>query len=216
MRTVCSSTTSTDLIQVKLPRIGDFCSGFSTRSNENFTLSAPNGSPLWNLTPLRSLSSQVSGLTPFTDSARWGTGCHVLVSRASRGSKRCWCMMMPMRSVCMCGSCVEASEASATVTRPLGAASAAGAAATSEARMKAPPARRSVRAIYMGSSSGRAPRSGRAELVERGGGGPDAVDEAFDRDGLVGRVVGLVVGRVGHPHARQGQLLRGQGVGDGG
>src|SRR6266540_318344 len=55
--------------------MGDFCSGFSTRSNENFTLSAVNGSPLWNLTPRRSLSSQVVGLTLVTDSARWGAGC---------------------------------------------------------------------------------------------------------------------------------------------
>src|SRR3989304_5638703 len=127
MRTVDSSTTSTDLIQVKLPRIGDFWSGLSTRSKENLTLSALNGSPLWNLTPFRRRSSHVSGLTLFTDSARCGAGFQVFVSRVRSVSKTCWLMMIPMRAVCMCGSCVGVSEAIATVTRPRGAAAAGGA-----------------------------------------------------------------------------------------
>src|SRR4026207_65636 len=58
--TVCGSTTSTLSIgrTFELDRIPVF-----TRSRLNFTDSAVNSSPLWNLTPLRSLTSQTVGAT---------------------------------------------------------------------------------------------------------------------------------------------------------
>src|SRR6478609_3328448 len=68
----------------------DFSSGLTTRWRVNLTASPLKSSPLWNLTPLRSLNCIVVSLTRFHDSARTG----VIVLRSSEyrisGSKM-WC-----------------------------------------------------------------------------------------------------------------------------
>src|SRR5512145_1916235 len=210
MRTVCSSTTSTDLIHVKFPRMGDFCSGLSTRSKENLTASALKGSPLWKETPRRSFSSQVRGSMPLTDSARCGAGFHVLVSRVSSVSNRCWLMMMPIRAVCMWGSCVGVSEPRATVTWPFGCAPAGTTATTRASATSA-----TIRSMALLPCRPRRSGRGRGDLEQCGGGGADAVQEAIHRGGLVRGVVGLVVRGVRHPDARHAEDLREQPVGDG-
>ncbi len=58
----------------------------TARSMVNFTESALKSSPLWNLTPRRSLSSHVFGLRFFTDSARSGLISMVCGSRVKRVS----------------------------------------------------------------------------------------------------------------------------------
>ena len=57
---VSGSTIRTSLIARMLPYLGrpSLRAGSRTRSKENLTSSAVSSSPLWNLTPLRSLNSQ--------------------------------------------------------------------------------------------------------------------------------------------------------------
>jgi hypothetical protein len=72
--TVEASTISTRSIgsSEELPR--SLLAGFETRSRLNFTESALNSSPLWNFTPLRSLTSQVLGAISLgISAARAGT-----------------------------------------------------------------------------------------------------------------------------------------------
>ena len=65
--------TSTRAISAMLARLGDFCSGSSTRWKVNRTASALKGSPSWNTTPRLSLSCHVVSSTSRHDSASWGT-----------------------------------------------------------------------------------------------------------------------------------------------
>src|SRR5215831_2736164 len=60
--------------------------GLIRRSMLNFTDSAVNSSPLWNLTPLRSLNSQVVGATSLGISAASAGTSFRLWSRSSRDS----------------------------------------------------------------------------------------------------------------------------------
>src|SRR5438105_13910061 len=62
-RIVYGSTTSTVSIGLKFDEARSF--GSFTRSMLNLADSALNSSPLWNLTPLRSLTSHVVGATSF-------------------------------------------------------------------------------------------------------------------------------------------------------
>src|SRR5688572_12813764 len=52
------------------------------------------------------------------------------------------------------------------------------------------------------------------DLEQGGGGGADAVDEAFERRRLVRRVIGLIVRGVRHPDARQAEHLGEEPVGN--
>ena len=67
------------------PFCGDLKSARLMRSKENFTAVASNGSPLWNLTPWRSFTSQTLSLTSLCEVARRGTICSCL-SRVRRVS----------------------------------------------------------------------------------------------------------------------------------
>ena len=71
--TVRSSTTSTRVISLMVARLGDFCSGSSTRCTVKRTASALNGSPSWKTTPRRSRSCHVVSSSSFHDSASSGT-----------------------------------------------------------------------------------------------------------------------------------------------
>jgi len=70
---VCESRISTRSTRAIRPPHGDLVAGFITRSMENLTDSAVNGSPLWKATFFRSLSSQVVSFTSRQDSASAGT-----------------------------------------------------------------------------------------------------------------------------------------------
>ena len=82
IRTVNVSTTSTEVTSRKLPAWRLPSLGSRRRSMLNFTASASSSSPLWNLTPLRSLNSHVVGFTIFHDSASHG----VILRSSSRKS----------------------------------------------------------------------------------------------------------------------------------
>jgi hypothetical protein len=124
-RTVEGSTISTRSMGAndELPR--SLLAELATRSRLNFTDSALNSSPLWNLTPLRSLTSHTVGATSFGSSvARAGTILR-FASRSIRVSKiwaptleagvSCWFIM----------SRVVGSTPWAMTTLPAGAAPAA-------------------------------------------------------------------------------------------
>ena len=70
--------------QVSLARVLSF--EWIARSIVNLTESALKSSPLWNLTPRRSFTSQVFGFRFFTDSARSGLISMVWGSRVRRPS----------------------------------------------------------------------------------------------------------------------------------
>ncbi len=82
-----SSITSTLLILAWFPRALIFFAGSSTRSNVALTSLAEKGAPSWNLTPWRSLTSQVVSSMAFHDTARLGPTLPVFTSRAARWSK---------------------------------------------------------------------------------------------------------------------------------
>ena len=63
--------------------------GLTRRSRLNFTDSAVKSSPLWNLTPLRSLNSQVVGATSLGISAASAGTSFRLWSRSSSDSNIC-------------------------------------------------------------------------------------------------------------------------------
>src|SRR5688500_6397803 len=128
-RTLCVSTTSTALIASWLPFCWLFCSGLITRSQFHLTTSALNGSPLWNLTSLRSSTSQVVGELGVQEVARWGTIRFVFGSRTPRLSLAWYCQMIPLRWLCMGGSSVGRSTLNATLMMSLPDALAAGAGA---------------------------------------------------------------------------------------
>ncbi len=136
--TVSASTIRTSLMARMFPYCGDFffsLPGSSTRSKENFTSSAVRGSPLWNLTPLRSLNSHWVSLIAFHEVARDGSYWS-LVLRCSSESNMLMLTRMPTRSKCMWGSRVGAWETSATVRVSLGWAWPAGARASRRARAR--------------------------------------------------------------------------------
>src|SRR5207249_2700129 len=81
-RAVWSSRTSTLLILTWLLRAVSFLSGSRTRSNDALTSRAVKGVPSWNLTPGRSLTSQVVSSRFFHAVARLGPTLPVLRSRA--------------------------------------------------------------------------------------------------------------------------------------
>ena len=67
--TVYGSTISTRSIGAKDDEPRSLLAGLTRRSMLNLTASALKSSPLWNLTPRRSLNSQVVGATSFGISA---------------------------------------------------------------------------------------------------------------------------------------------------
>src|SRR6266481_9831715 len=67
--TVYGSTTSTRSMGANDEEPRSLLAGLMSRSRLNFTESALKSSPLWNLTPLRSLISQIVGATSFGSSA---------------------------------------------------------------------------------------------------------------------------------------------------
>src|SRR4029453_2286928 len=120
-RTVYGSTMSTLSMgrKFELERIPDF-----TRSRLNFTDSALNSSPLWNLIPLRSLTSQVVGATSLGSSAaRAGTSLR-FGSRSTSVSKMCVATTDAGVSCWFMVSSVVGSTPCAITTLPSGAASA--------------------------------------------------------------------------------------------
>ena len=81
-----SSSTSIRSISATLARLGDFCSGFSTRWKVKRTASALNGSPLWKTTPRRRRNCQVRSSRSRHDSASAPT-IFPSASRSTRESK---------------------------------------------------------------------------------------------------------------------------------
>src|SRR2546428_382355 len=132
-RIVYGSAISTDSIGLKFDEARIF--GSFTRSMLNFADSALKSSPLWNLTPLRSLTSHVVGATTWeVKLASAGVGLR-LASRSTSVSNiwaptfeagvSCWFIM----------SSVDGSTPWAMTTLPAGAAAAtSGSASTSAAR----------------------------------------------------------------------------------
>src|SRR5207247_6069517 len=82
-RTVCLSTTSTEVTSLKYTLCRAFSYGSCVQSRLNFTASASTASPLWHLTPLRILNSHVVGFTSPHDSASHGNN----VSHFARHSR---------------------------------------------------------------------------------------------------------------------------------
>ena len=123
MRTVYGSTTSAWPSGAHGVAPRSFSLASAMRSTVNFTASASNASPLWNLTPLRSLNSQTVGATFLNDSARPGT----ILRSASRSSSVSNMLMARFAagvSWWFCGSSVVGSTPWATTTVPFGCASA--------------------------------------------------------------------------------------------
>src|SRR4029434_7105794 len=119
--TVYASTISTLSIgrKLELARRPAF-----TRSRLYFTDSALNSSPLWNLTPLRSLTSQVVGATSLGSSAARAGTILRFPSRSTRVSKRwvastdagvsCWFMVSSVVGSTPCARTTLPSGAAAT------------------------------------------------------------------------------------------------------
>src|SRR5713101_3071738 len=80
-------------------------------SSVAFTDWALNGSPLWNFTPWRSVSSQVVSLTIFQAVASIGLGLRVLASRSSRRSYMCSSWVFVVQSTIVTASIVRGSAA---------------------------------------------------------------------------------------------------------
>src|SRR5688572_29817203 len=81
------------------------------RSKLNLTSSDVNSLPSWNLTPRRSLNSQVVSLTMRQDSASAGWGC-MFSSRKTSGLKMCWASAPLLSKLAKCGSTDSDSELS--------------------------------------------------------------------------------------------------------
>ena len=86
IRTVYGSTISTRSIGAKDDEPRSLLAGLTRRSRLNFTDSALKSSPLWNLTPRRSLNSHVVGATSFGISAASAGTSLRLWSRSSSDS----------------------------------------------------------------------------------------------------------------------------------
>src|SRR6266542_1312734 len=87
IRTVASSTTSTrSMIGTSVAPVALFRSGRTIRSKLYLTVCASKGSPFWNLTPVRSLNTQVFGSGFVHETASAGCGCIVFGSRCTRHS----------------------------------------------------------------------------------------------------------------------------------
>src|SRR5438105_14191556 len=135
---VSALTILTSLIARTLPYCGDFfCSlpDSSTRSNENFPSSAVRIEPSWNLTPLRSLNSQVVSLSAFHERASEGSNSSFAL-RCRSESNMLMLTRMPTRSKCMWGSRVGACDGKATVSVSLPCAAAPLGRATSAATVR--------------------------------------------------------------------------------
>src|SRR5688572_11033427 len=96
-------------------------SGATNRSKDHLTAAALNGSPLWNLTPWRSLNCQVVSFTFSQEVAREGTTLK-LASRVTSWSYIDTCM--PRTLWIWKGSVVVMSAPWTTVRVPVGAATA--------------------------------------------------------------------------------------------
>ena len=81
MRTCSGPTTSTFLIQSVFWRVAILASGPLTTLKVKATSSAASGSPLWNFTPGRSVTSSAVGDSHFHAVASWGLSSPVLGSR---------------------------------------------------------------------------------------------------------------------------------------
>ena len=80
---VCSSFTT----MVSIPNVSaDASDNRMVRSNDAFTASASIAAPLWNLTPARSLISQVNGSTWVASVASHGSGLKLAGDRRKRFS----------------------------------------------------------------------------------------------------------------------------------
>src|SRR5690606_632272 len=115
MCTVYSSTTSTSEIMLTTTIFGDANSGSKMRSSDALTASALKSVPSWNLTPSRSLNSQVVSSTALNSVANKGTMLPSL-SKSVRRSKICDVALFDAVSLTPCGSSVGAS-AGVTYTR---------------------------------------------------------------------------------------------------
>src|SRR6266850_8325982 len=89
-RIVYGSTISTDSIGLKFDEARIF--GSFTRSRLNFADSALNSSPLWNLTPLRSFTSHVVGLSSFGISVA-SAGTILRFGSRSQSASKMWAPM---------------------------------------------------------------------------------------------------------------------------
>src|SRR5215831_1424629 len=81
-----------------------------------FTDAALNGSPLWNLTPCRSVNSHVVSLTTFHPVASMGDGLYVLASRSTSRSYMCSTWSLVVQSTIVFGRTDRGSAAKATMT----------------------------------------------------------------------------------------------------
>src|SRR5262247_4043829 len=89
IRTVYVSTISTRSIGAKEDEPRSLLAGLMSRSTLNFTDSAVKSSPLWNLTPLRSLNSHVVGATSCGISAA-SAGTSLRLRSRSRSDSNIW------------------------------------------------------------------------------------------------------------------------------
>src|SRR5215472_12289950 len=110
-------------ISATLARLGDFCSGSSTRWKVKRTASALKGSPSWKTTPLRSLSWRVTSSTKRQDSASWGT-MRFSASRPTSESNMLTPTMARKEDRFMVGSRFSGVQGMATRSSPWGWASA--------------------------------------------------------------------------------------------
>src|SRR5262245_14988424 len=126
--TVDSSITSTALTLPKkypangyLPSLLAGCSGLNCRSMENFTASASNGVPSWNLMPFLSLSVyQRPSFETVHDSASQGTICVLSSAKATSVSATRRETRVELRSVTCGGSRLTGSATSPTTSVPAG------------------------------------------------------------------------------------------------
>src|SRR5437870_2930570 len=110
---------STRMISAMVARLGDRCSGSSTRWKVKRTASALKGSPSWKITPRRRRSCQVLSSRSFHDSASWGT-MRWSASRPTRESKMLTPTVARIEDRFMVGSRFSGVHGMATLSSPWG------------------------------------------------------------------------------------------------
>src|SRR5438067_2963506 len=154
--TVYGSTISTRSMGANDEEPRSLLAGFARRSMLNFTASALKSSPLWNLTPRRSLNSHVVGATSFGISAA-STGTSLrLWSRSSSASNICAPTLDAGVSCWFIMSSDVGSTPCAMTTCPAGAAKAAAGNATArtsaamlrQRHMRTPPREREMSSVW--------------------------------------------------------------------
>src|SRR5438034_3879929 len=174
-RTVYGSTISTRSIGAKNVAPRSLPCPCASRSSENFAESALNSSPLWNFTPLRSLTSHVVGATSFGSSAASDGWILRFASRSTSVSKMWRPTLDAGLSDWFIMSSVEGSTPCASTILPSG----------------APDAASGVASISTSTSPTRQAFIGKASSVER-----DSMPSVRDVQGCSPATLGIAIGRV--------------------